>query len=495
MLHQPPSDWQKIAELVENWKRFPQEPDQQIARIIALFSSLSDPTSVSTAAWLLSRDLRSRPIDPESLITLVQERNQIPLWLIEYSLTVNPDKAEVLAELDRPAVQQTILPIDLLTVVKELKKSDQKMKQVAAVWDQCQPRGRWLFNKIILGGYSTPISPVLVYKAIAAFLGCSVHAISASLPNWHPLTQSLHSLMGESNQVQTFSDIPVLPPIAESAVSKFIHETNHLTGLIFPRHLTRGLLHVKGPDAHLMNDEGVSIASLTTKLDEGLNDFWIDVFYEIGTGKNARVESIWLHDLPLLFAQNRPWTDRWAELIRWQELLGNEQLFKLPDLIEFHADSPTWKTHGHQMAIFKNKLPKEEYAHWLKPEKSTAKAMLVYVKRSTTDPNVWDEITLGMRHPSHPELVPVARWCPPASWPFLEEWQQAVKPLQGERFGPVITIRPGWLVEIAFDEIQVSRKHKSGFFIPEIEIKSWIMAENNLATDDVLDLYDQSATK
>ncbi|MBK8110559.1 MAG: hypothetical protein IPK46_09640 [Saprospiraceae bacterium] len=488
MHHTPPSDWQKLAELVEAWKRFPPDPEQQVSRITALFVSMSSPDSVKAAAWLLSRDLRSRPVELETLVELVRLRTNLPDWLIQYTLEVNTDKAEAIAELDQPKDPSPWPALHLLQLSLQLKNNTQKEEIIASAWDHCHTRGRWLFNKIILGQYTTPISPVLVYKAISLYLACSLHPISAAIQKWDPFTQSLDFLAGDSNNRGFTAEMPVLPPITTIDPIASDIPKGEVAGLLFPRGLRRGWLHYKQDQAILSTDEGVLLASYKIPSHQVMPELFADVFYEVATGKNAKIEKVWLHDLPELFLyKNYSWPMRQSVLLELFGVLSTLQLFLLPASISLTLDPLSEPISGQQDLIIKEGW--DGYALQLKPGKKVAKAMLVYVKRSTLEAGAWEELTLGMRHPEHAELVPVARWNPPADWHHLEEWQAGIKKLLGERFGPVTTIRMGWLVEIAFDQILPSRKHKSGFFIHHVEIRSWQTATSPEEADDVVELY------
>lgn len=491
MHHEPDSDWQKIAALLECWKRFPPDPEEQVLRILSLFSSLSSPDAVKAAAWLLSRDLRSKLVDLDALIELVSRRNQLPLWLIHYALEINTDKAEAMAALDAAPGLVAAEPLELLKTVTLLKKMDAKSEVIAAVWDKCQLRGRWLFNKIILGNYTTPIPPIIVYKAISHFLGCTVHPISAAIQIWDPFTQPLDFLAGGENKAGRAAFLPVLPDIHTVEPAVLAGERYRGVGLLFPPGLQRGVLHYQRDVVHLNSEEGALLASFPASKKAQFPEVYADVFYKLGAGKKAKVENIWLHDLPELYAyQNLPWSKRQSVLNELKEVLGEPLFYLMPESLSVSFDVPNEPVSVQKEVLLKEGFTSPAYAVVVKPAKRLAKAMVVYVKRSALDPSVWDEVTLGMRHPDHPELVPVARWQPPAVWPHWEEWQKGIKKLYGERFGPVTTIQVGWLVEIEFEHIQASRKHKSGFFIPNVGIRSWLSTDSKADVDDVMTLYE-----
>ncbi|HRG20133.1 MAG TPA: hypothetical protein PLQ57_03850 [Saprospiraceae bacterium] len=488
MHHSPPADWQKLAELVETWKRFPPDPEQQVSRITALFASMSSPDSVKGAAWLLSRDLRSRQVDLETLVALIQLRTNLPDWLIHYALEVNTDKAEAIAELDQAKAPSPWEALTLLQLSLQLKNNGQKEKIIASAWDHCQARGRWLFNKIILGQYTTPISPVLVYKAISLYLKCPLSAISAAIQSWDPFTQSLDFLAGDPKNQGFTAELPVLLPITSVDSDAPDMPKGEVKGLLFPGGLRRGWLHYKQDQAVLSTDEGVLLANFKTAKHKVMPELFADVFYEVATGKNAKIEKVWLHDLPELFLyKNFSWPMRQSVLLELKEALSSLPIFLLPVSITLTLDPPTMGFQGHQELIVKEGW--DGYALQLKPAKKVAKAMLLYVKRSNLEAGAWEELTLGMRHPQHADLVPIARWNPPADWPHLEEWQTGTKNLLGERFGPVTTIRSGWLVEIEFDQILPSRKHKSGYFIHNLKILNWKTAISPDEADDVVELF------
>ncbi len=488
MYHSPPSDWQKLAELVEAWKRFPPDPEQQVSRITALFVSMSSADSIKAAAWLLSRDLRSRPVDLETLVEMVMLRNNLPDWLVNYTLEVNGDKAEALAELDQPKQPSTWPALHILQLCHQLKKNSQQEITIASVWDHCQTRGRWLVNRIILGQYTTPISPVLVYKAISVYLACPVYPISATIQNWDPFTQPLNFLAGGTKNQGFTAEMPILPPLISVEPSTLDMPTNEVTGLLFPTGLKRGWLHYKQDHAMLSTEEGVLLATFQTVKNRVMPEMFADVFYEASTGKNAKIMNVWLHDLPELFSyKNFTWVQRQSVLSELYEALSSPQLFHLPESIILPSDLLTPDIPGQKTLIIKEGW--DGYALQLKPRKKVAMAMLVYVKRSNLEAGAWEELTLGMRHTAHADLVPVARWNPPADWLHQEEWQAGIKKFLGERFGPVTTVRTGWLVGIEFDQVLPSRKHKSGYFIPNVEILSWKTAANLEDVDNIENLY------
>src|SRR6056297_3783677 len=146
----------------------------------ALFATLDQTTRTNTKVAALTHYFRTAP-EPDRLWTIAlfsgrrptrtitttrlrewaAERAGIPLWLFEESYPIVGDLAETIAlilpDATRTSDQTLTHWINVTKSLSELEEADKRAKIVEA-WDQLEATERFVFNKLITGGFRMGVS-------------------------------------------------------------------------------------------------------------------------------------------------------------------------------------------------------------------------------------------------------------------------------------------------------------------------------------------------
>ena len=85
--------------------------------------------------------------------------------------------------------------------------------------------------------------------------------------------------------------------------------------------------------------------------------------------------------------------------------------------------------------------------------------------------NLYKDYTFGIW--SGTELIPFTKTLSGLTYEEIKKIDLFVRENTIEKFGPVCTVKPELVFEIAFDEINKSNRHKSGFIVRSPRINRW----------------------
>ena len=173
---------------------------EKTAALAAYFSTAPMPDRVWTIAILSGRRPK-RGVNSTELRLWAAEAAEIPLWLFEESYAVAGDLAETIARLLPPA-SATIAP-DLDTTLRALialtgQPAEARRTFVLAQWTSLGPDERFLFNKLLTGGFRMGVSQGLMTRALAQATGVDEATLAHRLMGkWDPATTSFAQLTEE----------------------------------------------------------------------------------------------------------------------------------------------------------------------------------------------------------------------------------------------------------------------------------------------------------
>lgn len=481
------ASFENLAILIESWKRFPQDFDFQVNKIKVLLESAESQEDQNALIWLLSHNQRSRPVDLTFMVQVFLSHQPLPLWMLQQAFAVNVDKCEALAQLCHTKAEN-LSPAAMLQAFEIIKSKDriQQEQQIRGVWNQTGHMGRWLFNRCITGSYTCPLDENILPAALSSIIDAPPYEIKNQL---HQLTTwNFDWQKWAASEYREPRVMPSTVEIVEIRLSELEDKKDSTWDLIYiPPNYAQGQLMMNSHELVLFTPDLKEVCRLPVHDSHSREtQFWQVFFFDpasVGTGTDIEV---WTH----------PWfnpSDRSAlntkdvvlpniDGVKWQVPPTQKLTFYELSNLDFRND---------QLYFIETPLadnPATEI-YLLKPERFVANAMVLYVRRHPHDNRLWDEITFGMRHPEFQQLVPVARWQPAHDWLHFEEWKSSLKELMSEKFGPVTTILPGWQVQLSFDEIVKSKKHKSGFYIPTVEIVQWQANPSLEEIDDIRELF------
>ena len=163
---------QNFAELIHRLDQSTKTGDKLDA-LAWFFGHASDSDSVWVIA-IFSHRRPKRQVSTKQLRTWCQEKAGIPDWLFEESYQAVGDLAETIALL-LPSTTGThnLTLTEWIDWLQNLEKDaeDVKKSKILTAWDQFTSLERFVFNKLITGGFRIGVSQNLLIQALSKFAG------------------------------------------------------------------------------------------------------------------------------------------------------------------------------------------------------------------------------------------------------------------------------------------------------------------------------------
>ena len=184
----------------------------------ALFTAVDQSTKTTVKTAALAEYFRTAPDEdrlwtialfsgrrPKRAVTTTQlrewaaERAGLPLWLLEESYPIVGDLAETIALLLPPATREADHSLtSWLEALSDMPNRELEARKafILDAWDQLDETGRFLFNKLITGGFRIGVSRKLMTRALAQATGQDEAALALRLMgDWTPQSTSWHALV------------------------------------------------------------------------------------------------------------------------------------------------------------------------------------------------------------------------------------------------------------------------------------------------------------
>jgi ATP-dependent DNA ligase len=490
-------------------------------KVEALVSYLRDAPA-RDAAWavhfLIGRRL-VRLIESRKVWQWSVEESGLPEWLVGECYDAVGDSAETITLLLPPPAASVDLPLHQWIEERLLPLrnwDDAKQREVLLdAWRSLDDRQRFVWNKLITGAFRVGVSQSLVVRAIAEVSGVDAAAVSHRLMgDWQPSEEfAAQLLQKDSSDADISRPYPfcLAHPLAEAPES-----LGEIGGWILEwkwdgirsqllRRSWRTFLWSRGEE--LITERFPEIEALGAVLGEG-------------TVIDGEVLP-WKDGKPLLFAQLQRRIGR--------KTLGKRILEEVPavllayDLLEYQGrdvrDQPvewrrerlaelvakagpqarvvlspevrpaTWeeaallrgqsRERGVEGFMLKRRgspyragRKRGDWWKW-KIEPYSVDAVLIYAQRgSGKRASLYTDYTFGLWD-AEGKLVPFAKAYSGLSDEEIREVDAFVRRNTTERFGPVRTVKPELVFELAFEAIQESTRHKSGIAVRFPRIARW----------------------
>lgn len=476
----------------------------KVQALVAYFG-VADDRDRLWAIGILSGRRPRRGVKSTLLRGWAAELSQVPLWLLEESYHVVGDLAETIALVLPPATRKSERSLtEWIELVRDLKEMEEEEKRVAviAAWDSLEAHERFVFNKLITGGFRVGVSQKLMMRALAQFEGQEETAIAHRLMgNWTPDTITYEELIRSENPLDDSSrPYPFYLAYAVEGEPEDLGDINDwqierkwdgIRGQLIVR---SGELFVWSRGEELVTDKYPEYSVLTDLLPDGtVIDGEILPFREgqpltfnalqtrIGRkrvtkkiladapvvlmaydlleyhGRDVRQEPLakrreWLeelvantsHEVLLLSEVLRPqsWTGAAAERERSRELWSEGLMLK-------RKDSP-----------YRDGRKKGDWWKW-KVDPLTIDAVMLYAQQGHgRRANLFTDYTFAVWKGD--QLVPFTKAYSGLTDKEFNEITRWVRKNTKEKFGPVRSVKAELVFEIAFEGIRKSTRHKSG---------------------------------
>lgn len=453
------------------------------------------------------------------------------------------DTAETVALL-WPTPTDPMTPPGLGEVVEALlqAKPAEHATIIADVLDRCSVRERWAFLKLIGGAPRVGVSARLAKTAVAEIGGQDVSAIEEV---WHalkpPYTELFAWMEGSSERPDPGS-VPVFRPLM---LAHPVEDTDWPT--LDPQDFAaewkwdgiRVQVAAKGGDVRVYSRTGDDISPAfpeirsafahTDVVADGellvVRDHVVAPFNDLQQRLNRKsVSAKMLRDHPahlrlydLLFAGGEdiralPFEARRDRLERWHAedrplLTDLSTLVPFTTFAELEEHWRSAREAGIEGLMLKRRaspyLAGRPKGHWFKWKRAalTLDCVLMYAQRgSGKRSSLYSDLTFGVWRTrpgaNERELVPVGKAYSGFTDAELRDLDRFIRANTTETFGPVRAVTPKLVLEVAFDAVQPSTRHKSGVAMrfPRIHRIRWDKpAEEADTLDTTLALIDRPA--
>lgn len=493
--------------------------NDKVAALVDYFRQASDVDKV-WAIGLLTGNKPKRPVKTTDLRLWAAELADLPLWLIEESYYVVGDLAETLSHItgQNATNKSTELHLeDTILQLKDLQNASIEVKKetIVGFWQQGSKGENFVFNKLITGNFRMGLSKQSVIKALSIYLEKDEKEVAHRLMGkWDPEKETMESLFSENALIsKDYLPYPFfLAYPLENEPSSFLGDIGDwflekkydgIRGQIIIRNKqvfvwSRGeeLLTDKFPEFHILNQylpDGTVIDGEIIPWKEGSPLPFAIMQTRIGR-KNLSAKI--LADAPLVMVCYDLMEDKGIDIRhlpllerreRLSQILQTEHLQNLLILSPL-VDLENWDEVAHfranardefceglmikrKTSVYETGRRKGNWWKW-KTDPLMVDGVLLYAQSGSgrranllTDYTfaVWDE---GV-------LVPFAKAYSGLTDKEIIRLDRWIRRNTIEKFGPVRSVKPEMVFEIAFEGINKSTRHKSGVALRFPRIARW----------------------
>ena len=510
---------QTFARLIENLDGT-NKTSLKVNALADYFRNASDVDKIWTIA-LLSHRRPPRPVNTTLLRLYATELSNIPLWLFEESYHIVGDLAETIALVINTDEQQTSKRLsDCLEeiIVLKTKDDDEKKAYLQSNWLSLDYYSRFVFTKLLTGSFRIGVSQKLMTKALAQITGVDEdHLAYRLMGDWNPSKTTFQELIYETNLEANYSklypfylayaiegEIEGLGDVHDWAIE---HKWDGIRGQVIHRN---GEIYVWSRGEELVTDKYPEFGELKNTLADGIVldgeilpfiNGEIGLFNDLQTriGRKNISKSI-LEKVPVIFkaydvleydgqdcrnlsylerrslldkivASNKSPSLHFSEMLTfdsWEEVSKERQLSR-----QKRSEGLMLKRKN---ATYQVGRKKGDWWKW-KTDPFTIDAVLTYAMRGHgRRSNLFTDYTFGLWQTNDKgkrELVTFAKAYSGLTDKEFNKVDAIIKKTTLERFGPVRSVEPQLVFEIAFEGIALSSRHKSGVAVRFPRIHRW----------------------
>ncbi|RVV99593.1 ATP-dependent DNA ligase [Mesobaculum littorinae] len=488
----------------------------KVAALAEYFREAPEPDRLWTIA-LLSGRRPKRTVTSTLLRTWAAERAGIPLWLFEEAYPIVGDLAETIALiLPDPSRQSDRSLADWIGVVRGLGKAEEAERKAAVLdaWDQLDRTERFVFNKLITGGFRMGVSQKLMTRALSQATGIDEPDLAHRLMgDWSPESTSFRALILEHDPAADLSKpYPFYlayqlddPPESLGAPADWAAERKW-DGIRGQLVLRGGAHHLWSRGEELMTDRFPEFARLIdfvppgTVIDGEVLAFQNDrpmafAALQKRIGRKTVPKKLLTEAPVLLMAYDLlewegqdiralPFAERRAILDDLIAPLPTEAPLRASPLLQFdtwedlaaeRAKSREMDAEGVMLkrrdSPYRDGRRKGDWWKW-KVDPLVIDAVLIYAQQGHgRRANLFTDFTFAVRDGD--ALVPFTKAYSGLTDEEFRRITAWVRRNTTERFGPVRSVTPQHVFEIAFEGIQESPRHKSGVALRFPRMSRW----------------------
>lgn len=457
-----------------------------------------------------------RTVNSTQLKTWCIQASGLPEWLFEECYHTVGDLAETIALLLPPSHQPSSHPLHYwLERLIQLEKAAEADKQqfILQAWQELDGGERFVFNKLITGGFRIGVSQQMIVNALAQTYQIPPATLSHMISgNWDPRQTSLEALLQETGAGADASKpypFYLAYPLEDAAAA--LGAPQHwmaewkwdgIRGQVIKR---QGQLFVWSRGEELITEKFPEYGPLLNALPEGTvidgeiltyaNNFPLpfqSLQTRIGRKNVTRKQ---LQEAPVVFLaydllewegrdiRPMPLQERRQLLEQLVIRVQHPALLLSPvitfdsweQLVQLRLQAREKGSEG--LMLKKRSSPYQvgrkrgDWWKW-KTDPFTVDAVMVYAQKGHgRRSNLYTDYTFAVKEGD--QLVPFAKAYSGLTDKEIAEVDNWVKKNSLEKFGPVRTVKPLLVFEIAFEGIAASNRHKSGVALRFPRINRW----------------------
>jgi DNA ligase 1 len=510
------SGLQMFAELVAELSTSTKTNDK-LQSLIDYFATAPDADKVWVIAIFSGRRPR-RAVNSRLMREWCIEIVGIPEWLFDESYHTVGDLSETLALLLPESKNSNQINEDLSHYLREfisIEKQDESVKKkfIVESWKSMNQDERFVFNKLITGSFRIGVSQKTIVNALAKTVDLSASVIAHRISgNWDPDTTTFNELLSESASIADFSKpYPFYLAYAIDGEVETLGETNlwqaewkwdGIRGQIIKRNneifvWSRGeeLMTDKFPEYFILKDllpDGVVLDGEIIPAVDGKPLPFSVLQTRIGRKNVAKKQ---LQEAPISFFaydlleynyedwRDKPLTERRKKLEEIMLPIENNAIH-ISEIIQFDSwnDLAGLRKNSRQMnsegimlkrkdSVYKVGRKRGDWWKW-KIDPLTIDCVMVYAQKgSGRRSNLYTDYTFAVRDGD--QLVTFTKAYSGLTDKEFAQIDSFVKRNSIEKFGPVRTVKPELVFEIAFEGIAASNRHKSGVALRFPRMNRW----------------------
>ncbi len=489
---------------------------KKLEALVSYFEVSSDQDKLWAIALLTGKRPR-RTVRTSLLRGWAAEAADLPYWLFEESYHIVGDLGETMALLhpNQESTQDESLTFWMTQILDlEQKDDQQKKKQIMLAWSSMNQMERFVFNKLISGGFRIGVSQKLLVRALAKYLKTDENKVAHRLMgNWSPLNNNFHDLLLAPDNADNLSrpypfflayaldkEVEDLGPIEDWFAE---YKWDGIRGQIIVR---EDNLYVWSRGEELVTDKFPEYEPLRHALPSGtvIDGEILPWKYDKPLTFNVLQTRIGRKNVTASILKKAPVVMVVYDLLEWQgedirekplherrALLENmlqdypvKKILKLSELVSFTEWLDLAKARKSAREILSEGImlkrksssyqvgrKKGDWWKW-KLDPLTIDAVMIYAMRGHgRRANLYTDYTFAVWDGD--DLVPFTKAYSGLSDEEIRKVDNYVKKNTIDRFGPVRSVKPEHVFEIAFEGIQRSTRHKSGVALRFPRISHW----------------------
>lgn len=505
----------RFTELIQQLETSNKTNDK-IAALVSYFSTADERDKPYVIAMFTGKKPK-RPVNTALIREWATELSEIPAWLFAESYHSVGDLSETIALVLPPPAHTSDRKLhEWITDLAAINGKDDAAKKefILWAWDNLDTQERFIFNKLISGNFRIGVSNKMLVNAISKQSDTDSNKIMHSIMGkWNPGEITYEELIAGAH-VNTDNSWPYpfclayaleAEPASLGGTEEWQAEWkwDGIRGQIVKRN---GELFIWSRGEELVTDQFPELHFLKDELPDGtvldgeilsVKDGQVQAFSILQQRLNRKtINKSQLKDAPIGFfiydlleydgkdIRTEPLSERRRLLVAMISKVNTNEIAILSPVIDFTdwdelAEIRKCSRENNSEGIMLKKLSsfyhsgrkRGDWWKW-KINPYTVDAVMIYAQKgSGRRANHFTDYTFAVRDGEN--LITIAKAYSGLTDKEIKEVDSFVKRNAIEKFGPVRTVKPELVFEIAFEGIAESKRHKAGLALRFPRIARW----------------------